>query len=406
MAFPGHYGALASALAADPANKVVFLTATGGGGLPGVDKRVFKAARGPGPHTHHYLHWLESAVLNGQAVYRACTHLKSQGFTPDVVCAHAGWGPGLYVKEAFPDSPLLGYFEWYYHPRGSDADFLDPVGEDDACRLRTRNAAILLDLAECDGGVTPTAFQRDRFPAWAGDRLTVLHDGVDTDFFAPIPAANPVLPGVDLSGVGEIVTYATRGMEPYRGFPQFMRALALVQRRRPGLHAVVVGDDRVVYGRQLKGGYRRRMLEELPELDLTRLHFTGSLPYDQYLRVLRASSVHVYLTVPFVLSWSLMEALSTGCLVVASDTAPVREVMTDGVNGLLVPFHDHHRLAERIMDALDQPERGARLRTAARAAMVRQYALKDLLPRHLGLIGAMAGGQGSRPEMPPKTVAL
>ncbi|MCW5751226.1 MAG: glycosyltransferase family 4 protein [Alphaproteobacteria bacterium] len=392
--FPAQYRFVATALAADPRNRVVFGTANANGELPGVTRVHYKPARAASPATHHYIRNLEEAVLTGQAVYRMALELKRQGFEPDIVCGHSGWGPTLYVKDAFPKTKLLCYFEWFYRSRGSDADFVDPasISLDDECRIRTRNAPILLDLAQCDAGVSPTEFQRAQFPEPWASRLHCLHDGIDVDFFSPEPGAKLVLPGVDLSHAPEIVTYATRGMEPYRGFPQFMRAVALLQKRRPDMHAVVVGDDRVAYGRKLPEGqsYRQKMLEELPDLDLARLHFTGSLPYPLYRQVLRASSVHVYLTVPFVLSWSLMESLATGCLVVGSDTAPIREMIADNHNGLLADFFSPEHLAERIGEALDDPGRMAPIRAAARQGIVERYALRDLLPRHVRLIREVA----------------
>jgi glycosyltransferase involved in cell wall biosynthesis len=388
--FPGQYGHLAAALAADPAHQVVFASAEGEGSLPGVSRAPYRAARPVRESTHPYLRWMEGAVLTGQAVYRLCHQLKAGGFVPDVVCAHSGWGPALYVKELFPACRLVGYFEWYYRTRGSDADFLDAdaLSEDDRCRLRTRNAALLMDLAEADAALTPTRFQQGRFPAPLQPLLTVLHDGVDSDWFRPEPGRRLRLPGLDLSEAEEIVTYATRGMEPYRGFPQFMRAAALLHRQRPNLHVVVAGDDRVVYGQRLAGqdSWRRRMLAELPDLDPWRLHFPGTLPADQYRRLLQASSAHVYLTVPFVLSWSLLDALACGCAVVGSDTEPVREVVEDGRNGLLADFASPQAIAERVTEILDDRRRAAELRQAARRTVLDRYALKDLLPRHLELI--------------------
>src|SRR5690606_21635580 len=212
------------------------------------------------------------------------------------------------------------------------------------------------------------------------------------------------LPGMDLSGARELVTYAARGMEPYRGFPQFMEALSLLQKRRPGLHAVIMGADRVAYGRQPKGGttWKQKALEEY-DLDLARIHFPGLLPRNAYRDVLRASGVHVYLTVPFVLSWSMLEAMSTGCLLVASDTDPVREVVEDGRNGLLVDFFDVQSIAERIGDALDRQDALRGMRDAARQTILDHYAATDLYERKRALfewVARMDAGAGSGAEAP------
>lgn len=379
--FPGQYGALAAALAANPAHRVVFASAQGGGSLPGVERRSYGPARPVRDSAHPYLRWMEGAVLNGQAVYRLCHGLKAEGFTPDVVCAHSGWGPALYVKEVFPACRLVGYFEWYYASCDSDADFLgQALSADEACRLQTRNAALLLDLAQCDVALTPTSFQRDRFPQKLRPLLTVLHDGVDTDWFCP---------GL---GGSEIVTYATRGMEPYRGFPQFMRAAAILLRRRPHCRVVIAGDDRVVYGNPLAGGetWRQRMLAELPDLDVSRLHFTGTLPPEQYRKLLQSSTVHVYLTVPFVLSWSLLEAMACGCALVASDTDPVREIVRDGENGLLTDFFCPEAMADKVEALLDDRAKANALGRTARECVVDNYAQSILLPRQMGQVVAFS----------------
>jgi glycosyltransferase involved in cell wall biosynthesis len=393
--FPAQYRHVAAALAADKANQVVFGTRDSDGDIPGVTRVLFTPTRGVRPETHPYLRSTEEAVLDGQAVFRVCAQLREQGFVPDLVCAHSGWGPGLYAKDVFPKSKLLVYFEWYYHGRGGDADFIDPQAMDDdtACRIRTRNAPLLLDLADCDRGICPTAFQRDQFPAVFHPKLTVLHDGIDTDYFTPAPGTKLVLPKLDLSGAAEIVTYATRGMEPYRGFPQFMRAAALLLKRRPGLHIVVAGNDTVAYSRKLPAGqsYKQQALDELGDADLSRLHFTGALPYGQYLQLLRASAAHIYLTVPFVLSWSLLESMAAGCVVVGSDTAPVREVIENGRNGLLVDFFSPEAIAAQVIWALDHRREAEKIRAAARDFIVQHYALADLLPRQIALLREVAG---------------
>ncbi len=406
--FPAQYRHVATSLAAEQGHQLVFGTQAKNGEIPGVTKAFYKPAREVRAETHHYVRNLESAVLNGQSVYRMCMDLKRQGFVPDLVCGHSGWGPTLYVKDAFPDTRVLSYFEWFYHAHGSDADYLpeSEISSDDECRIRTRNAAILLDLANCDWGLCPTLFQRDQFPKIFHNKLTVLHDGVDTDFFKPDPDAVMKVGDLDLSGAKEIVTYATRGMEPYRGFPQFVEAVAQLQKVRPDMHAVIVGQDRVAYGRKLPDGrtFKQKMLEEL-ELDMSRVHFTGLLPYGEYLKVLQASHAHVYMTVPFVLSWSLIESMATGCLIISSDTEPVREVIRDGKQGLLVDFFDIDGLAKRIAEALDNREALKPLQEAARKVVLKNYALKDTLPKHVRLLKAVASGALPPVLSPPKPAA-
>lgn len=394
--FPAQYRHVALALAKDKNNQVVFGTKNRDTSLASIHKAIFEPSRNPHPTTHHYVRPLESAVLHGQAVFKLIEQLKAQGFVPDVICGHSGWGPTLFIKDAFPDKPLICYFEWFYHAHGSDADFdpVEPLNIDDMARIRIKNAPILIDLYSCDRGLSPTNWQRAQFPQEFHPKISVLHDGVDTEYFKPQPGAKLVLPNLDLSHVDELVTYVARGMEPYRGFPQFIEAIAYLQELRPNCHVVIVGDNRVCYGKSLPDGssYKDFMLKKVP-LDLSRVHFTGSLPYGQYLQVIQASSVHVYLTRPFVLSWSMLESMSTGCLIVGSDTAPVTEIIKDGENGLLVDFFSPKKIAARIDEVLNHPTRMAEIRAQARNTILERYALADLLPQHIKLIKSVASGR-------------
>jgi glycosyltransferase involved in cell wall biosynthesis len=387
--FPAQFRHLATVLGKEPQNHtVVYATNRLEGNIPGVNKIVYEKSRAVRPETHHYVRTLENAVLEGQGVYRVAQKLKDQGFYPDVVYGHSGWGPTLFMKDVFPRATLLCYFEWYYNAYGSDASFdpSDPINADDEARIRTKNAPILLDLASCDHGLSPTAWQRSQFPKEFHSKIKVHHDGIDTSYFRPLPGAKLHLPRInlDLTEAQEIVTYVARGMEPYRGFPQLIETIHLLQQQRPQCHFVIVGKNRVAYGKTLPDGktYKDAMLEKIP-LDLSRVHFTDLLPYDEYLQVLQASSVHVYLTRPFVLSWSMLEALSTGCLIVASNTACVTEVIEDNVNGLLVDFFSPQQTCDRVLEALEQPEKMAAIRTQARATILEKYDLARLLPQHL-----------------------
>ena len=390
--FPAQFGALARYMS-QQGHDVTFGTSWKGTPPDWLRMVRYNPHRKVRKQQHPYLAFVESAVLNGQAMARVGWKLREEGYAPDLIVAHSGWGPGLYVRDIWPDATYIGYFEWYYRSKGADLGFLDSVTRDDEHRIRTRNAVILLDLAACQRGIVPTAYQESQFPEFLRTKLTVQHDGVDTDYFTPQPRRPLKLPDLDLSDVEEIVTYVARGMEPYRGFPQAMAAFAEVQKRRPKAHVVVVGEDRVAYGRRLPNGdtYRKKMLREL-DFDQERLHFTGRLPRGAYREVLLASSVHVYLTVPFVLSWSMIEAMSAGCLVVASDTDPVREVVRDGENGLLVDFFDTDALVERICETLDHPEKFVPLRDGARRTAVERYPVARLVPQRARLLEAVADG--------------
>ncbi len=403
MNFPAQYRYVARALSQNPEHQVVFGTNNNETTLEGITKALFGASREVNPNTHHYVKTLETAVLNGQGAFRMADQLKKQGFIPEVICGHSGWGPTLFMKDAFPQAKLLCFYEWYYHAFGSDADFdpEDPLEADSVAKIRIKNSPILLDLAACDWGLAPTHWQKAQFPNDFHNKMTVLHDGVDTDFFKPEMKANLVLPNLDLSGVDEIVTYVGRGMEPYRGFPQFIESLAYVLERRPNCHVVIVASERVCYGKTLPEGktYKQAMLEKV-KLDLSRVHFVGTLPYGEYVKVLKASSVHVYLTRPFVLSWSMLEAMATGCLVVGSNTAPVAEVIRDGENGLLCDFFSPKQIADRIDEVLNHPTLMADLRKNARQTVLENYSLHRLLPKHIQLIEDVAKGSMARWRSP------
>ena len=389
--FPAQFRHLAATLGKDKKNQVVFGTNRREGQIAGVTKVLYGKSRTARADTHHYVRPLENAVLEGQAVYRLAQTLKDKRFTPDIVYGHSGWGPTLFVKDIFPKAKLLCYFEWFYRAHGSDADFdpSDPINADDEARIRIKNAPILIDLYSCDRGLAPTYWQRQQFPQEFQDKIKVHHDGIDINFFQPNPVAKLVLPRInlDLSEVDELVTYVARGMEPYRGFPQLIETISILQKKRPQCHFVIVGKNRVAYGKTLPEGqnYKDVMLEKFP-LDMNRVHFTDLLPYSEYLQVLQASTVHVYLTRPFVLSWSMLEALSTGCLIVGSDTPPVKEVIEDGVNGLLVDFFNPQQIAARVIEALDNPDKMAKIRQRARETIVEKYDLAKFLPQHLDWI--------------------
>jgi glycosyltransferase involved in cell wall biosynthesis len=399
---------MAAALGADPAHQVVFATMNERPEwkISGVHKVVFSLPELP-EQEHHLVRNFQETALKGEAMYKACKDLRRKGFVPDIMVGHSGWGTTMFLRDAFPESALLCYFEWFYRSTGADSDFDpdDPLSEAGHLNVRVRNAPILLDLEACHAGYTPTHWQRSQFPSEFRRKIAVRHDGVDTRYFTPAPGMRLALPTLDLSLHEEIVTYATRGMEPYRGFPQFMRSLPLLLERRPRCHVVIAGDDRICYGKKLPKGqtWKKRMLQEL-DLDMERVHFTGSLPYKDYKRLLQASSAHVYLTRPFVLSWSLLEAMACGCLVVASDTQPVREVIQDGRNGLLTDFFDPEAIADRVAEALERREDLAPLRRAARRTVQQRFDLRALLPRHLAMLHEVS--RRHRPGGPAQTGPL
>jgi glycosyltransferase involved in cell wall biosynthesis len=393
---PGQFIHLAAHLAKDSRNRVVFLTKRSDRGLPGVERVVYATARAAHPHTHHYLHQYEDAVLHGQATVRACLELRQQGFIPDLVVAHPGWGESLFLKEVWPKAPLLNYGEFYYRACGADVNF-DPEfpSEFDAvCKLRARCAHLLLALEAADHTICPTHWQKSLHPAEFYDRISVIFDGVDTDTVTPDAKACFALPdGRVLTQQDEVVSYVSRNLEPLRGFHTFMRALPRLCSLRPRAEIVIVGSDERGYGVAAPPGktWRQAMLDEV-EVDRTRVHFAGVVDYPAYLNLLRVSSAHVYLTVPFVLSWSMVEAMAAGCLVIASRTPPVEEVIEPGLNGLLVDFFRVDELADTVALALAERRGLAALRRAARETVLQRYSLTATLPQHRALIETLVGG--------------
>jgi glycosyltransferase involved in cell wall biosynthesis len=347
---------------------------------------------------------LHRAIQRGRTVAAGAARLRRSGFRPDVVFAHIGWGEALFLKDVFPEALVVLYCEYFYRARGGDLGFDPefPVTAEKILRLRVMNAPLLMALDASDRGVAPTLWQRSRFPAALAARLEVMHDGIRTDAVAPRADARFVLPGSGraLSREDEVVTYVARNLEPYRGFHVFMRALPEIQKRRPRAHVVIAGGDDVSYSPRLPAGqtWRAAMLRELEgRIDLSRVHFTGRVPYADYVALLQVSSAHVYLTYPFVLSWSLLEAMSAGCAVVASRTAPVEEVIADGGNGVLVDFLSPADIAGRVDEVLRRPDQAHALGEAARRTVVDRYDLARVcLPGQAALVERLLSGRAAR----------
>lgn len=357
-------------------------------------KIIYKPKRAVTPGLHHYLGGTEAGILNAQEIARIALDLKTSGFVPDVMLGHNGWGEIWYLKDVFPNTPLLGYFEFFYRHQGADVGFdpHEPPSPDTPPRLRTKNLGNLLALEAVDWGQYPTQWQRSVYPLRYQPILSVVHEGIDTQVVVPGPAAHFAIPGTDitLKAGEEVVTYVARNLEPYRGFPSFMRSLPAILRSRPKAHVLIVGGAETSYGPGLPAGetFRQRMLDELGDaIDLTRVHFLGKVPYSTFLKILQISRVHVYLTYPFVLSWSMLEAMAAGCLVVGSRTPPVEEVILDGETGILVDFFSPDDIAQRVVEALEDVRRHEQLRRNARRSIVERYDLRTIcLPAQLSLL--------------------
>jgi glycosyltransferase involved in cell wall biosynthesis len=404
--FPGQYRHLAASLAAE--HEVVGLgdaaNLRGRPPLAGVRRVGYDFAtadRGAAPWRP--LRPLDAALRRAVVVARAAESLKSEGFVPDLVCVHPGWGEGILLRDVWPDARTIGYFEFFYRPSGSDVGF-DPEfsrgGVDVSLIVRGRNAALLLGMAACDAGVSPTHWQHRQLPDAFQRRCEVIHDGIDCTAVRPDPAAAIRLKRerLRLTRADEVVTYAVRNLEPYRGFHVFMRALPELLRRRPRAHVLIVGGNETSYSPRPAGArtWKATLMAEVgARLDISRIHFLGRLPHADYLRVLQVSSAHVYLTYPFVLSWSCLEAMAAACPIVASRTPPVEEVIDDGQHGLLVDFFDQEALLAAIERQLDRRDEARAMGERARQRVLERFDLTTVcLPQQRRLLLDACNGRG------------
>jgi glycosyltransferase involved in cell wall biosynthesis len=402
--FPGQFKFLAPALAAQ-GHEVVAMTmqATQARVWQGIRIHPYRAARGTTPGVHPWVGDFETKTIRGEACFRAALEMRAQGFTPDVVVAHPGWGESLFVKDVWHVARLGVYSEFFYRAEGADTGF-DPEfsasDPGDVCRLRLKNLNNLLHFEIADGAISPTRWQASTFPEPFRSRIRVIHDGIDTAAVTPEPGVRIALrDGGALTRADEIVTFVNRNLEPYRGYHVFMRALPELLASRPRARVLIVGGDGVSYGARSPDGRRWRdiFIDEvrprIPDADWARVHLLGNLPYEHFLALLRVSTVHVYLTYPFVLSWSLLEAMSAGCAIVASDTAPLREAIAHDQTGRLVGFFDGSALVRSVCDLLEHPGERARLGAAARAFAQQTYDLRSVcLPAQLRWVAELAGG--------------
>jgi glycosyltransferase involved in cell wall biosynthesis len=408
--FPGQFKHLAPALSAQ-GHAVVVLTLRvkepakwhGVTILPyGLPKRTSQAV-------HPWLLDLDTKVTRAEACFHAARQLRDNGFEPDVIIAHPGWGESLFLKDVWPKARMGLYCELYhlaeYPHTGFDPEFQPQIAESEPLRLRIKNLNNHLSFASGDAGLSPTHFQADTFPASFRDRITVAFDGIDTDRLVPDATASLTLEdGSTLTRDDEIITFVNRNLEPYRGYHIFMRALPRLLKERPDAKVIIVGGDEVSYGAQPPKGktWKQIFIDEvrgqISDADWARVHYLGRIPYDTFVSMLQVSRVHVYLTYPFVLSWSLFETMSVEGAIVASDTPPVKELITHDKTGRLVDFFDPDALVNEVAALLDDDATRARLGRAAREHVVANYDLQKIcLPKQLKWVENLAA-------MTPRTI--
>ena len=398
--FPGQFGHVAAALA-QSGHEVVAIGETRrlkarAVPHPAIRRHGYGTPEPVAPGTHPYLRKYEADVRRAELVARLGLDLVKRGFEPDLVMAHPGWGEALFLKDVFARARHVHYCEYFYRSQGGDVGF-DPEftpPANDALRLRMLNATQLIGMEYADAGHSPTQWQASRYPADIRQRLQVVHDGIDTERVRPDPNASVAVGEHQLTRQDEVITFVARNLEPYRGFHMLMRALPELLARRPKARVLIVGGDEIGYGARAPGGktWRAQCWEPIRErVDASRVHFLGHLSYADYLKVLQISSVHLYWTYPFVLSWSMLEAMAAQCLVIGSATAPVQEVLRHQQNGLLCDFFDIAQWVEQIVDALSHREELEPLRRQARQTIIENYDLKTIcLPRQRAMLGAVA----------------
>ena len=401
--FPAQFGHIARHLVRERKWKCTFLSQTPGGTVEGIEKIEYKLAGGATRHNHYCTRTFENTVWHCDGVYRAMRdhpHVK-----PDLIVGHSGFGSTLFLRELYPTVPVINFFEYYYkaHDPDSDMDFRRDLGwptyDLTYLRSRCRNAMILLDLQNCQAAYTPTHFQKSRFPAEYQDQLRVIFDGVDRSVYhgfdetlrpAPNERGVRTIAGVQVQPSTRVVTYVSRGFESMRGFDVFMKAANLIARQYPDVVFLVVGSDRVAYGGDENHiapykTFKEWTLAKNPDLDLSKFHFVGRLAPPDLAQLLAAGDLHIYLTVPFVLSWSMMDAMSCGAVVLGSDTAPVREMIRDGENGLLADFFSPEAIADKAVRVLQDPAAARPMGRAAERMIAERYSLEAVIPEMLRL---------------------
>ncbi len=408
--FPGQFKFLAPALV--ELGHEVLATTAGETAETKVENGIkiisYPVDRSTSPTIHPWLSDMETKMIRADGCMRACDRLKQEGFVPDLIVAHHGWGESLLVKEVWPSVKLALYCEFFYATSDLDADFdpefskLDLSGR---CRLRMKNINNILHMDIADAAISPTKWQADTFPLQFRKKIKVVHDGIDTQNLVPSNMSILKLSphkglNLELTRKDEVLTFVNRNLEPYRGYHKFMRALPKILKARPKLRVLIIGGNGASYGAEpdpikyndktWRDIFAEEVRPQIPTEDWERIHFLGNVSYNVFIEVLRISSVHVYLTYPFVLSWSLLEAMSLGCSIVASKTGPVVEFIEHEKSGVLVDFFDHDGLANEVLNLLGNDKKREKLGERARAFVQKKVDLRSVcLPAQLNWIESL-----------------
>tara|TARA_B100000212_G_C27381371_1_gene537250 strand:+ start:1234 stop:2490 length:1257 start_codon:yes stop_codon:yes gene_type:complete len=396
--FPGQYKHLAPALA-KMKNIEAYSISKEDKSLPNIKHYKYEIKKGNVPGVNNLTIEFETKMIRAKAVADLCLEMKKEGIIPDVILSHPGWGESFLLKEVWPDAKFLNYFEFYYNTKDSDIDFdLKETQRPDydfdlMVKLRARNAPFLSAFEQSDIMISPTEFQKSTAPEIFKDRISVVHEGIDTNLVKPNEDANIRLKN-DNNGKTEVITkddkvitFVNRNLEPYRGYHIFMRSLPEIISKHPDAYILIVGGDQVSYGATPEEGsykdiYYNEIKDKIPKNN--KIRFCGVLDYNTFLNLIGVSSVHVYLTYPFVLSWSMLEAMSMEKLVIGSKTKPVEEIITDKKNGLLVDFFNHKKLSLMVNEVLSNPDKYLSIKKEARKTILDNYDLETIcLPKQI-----------------------
>ena len=401
--FPAQFGHIAAQLVKRDGWRATFVSQTaptqGTTHTAGIERITYQLAGGATDKNHYCSRTFENAIWHTSAVYEALA--RRPDIRPDLIVGHSGFGSTLFLRELYPDTPIINYFEYFYATRNSDMDFRRdfPSLPIDSLRARARNATLLLDLDNCTAGYSPTRWQRDRLPKLYHDKVSVFFDGIDTTIWRKIENVPRVIQHRQIHETTKVVTYATRGMESMRGFDIFMKAANLLTKMRSDVIFVIAGQDRVCYGgdNRFTGGksFKEWVLSQ-DDYDLSRFWFTGLLHPTELATLFNISDLHVYLTVPFVLSWSLVNAMACGATILASDTAPVLEMISPGETGLTNDFFDVEGMAEKMNAVLNKPDDYRHLGHNASRLVQENYSLDYCLPQLRDFYAEVATGQASQ----------
>lgn len=401
--FPGQFCHLASELA-ERGHQVIGLGINPADPNKPLHEKVkhirYKLTRSSGKDTHDLSKEMEAKTIRGEACAAACNQLKSQGFTPDLIYGHPGWGEMLFLKTIWPDVPMICFQEYFYNEVGYDANFDLEFRRDRNWLVKSglimKNAYLYLSMEQADWNVSPTHFQANTFPEKWRSKFSVIFDGVNTQIAKPATETLRIKlkDGTKLTSKDKVITFINRRLEPYRGFHTMARAIPQIQKQNPDAHIVIMGHEKgASYGAMCPDGeWKDKFMGEIKgRYDPSLVHFTGCIPYSNFINLLQISSCHVYLTYPFVLSWSLLEAMACGCAIAGSDTAPVREMITHNVNGSLFDFFSPTGLADTVTDILQNPKLGAVYGLNARKTVLEKYQLKDCIEKQINLINMVQG---------------